>query len=465
MLHVKSMSGVLGRLVLLVGLIVAGVSTSAAQSGPSQQTREAIDDILAMLKSGGDSALQEFAQRRLTDSYRASFSDQSLLPHLRAVRASAKDALGRITVEATPEGLLLVLSAEREVGIHVKIESDGRIGRLECAAAEELPGGASAGDTLDWSALAARMQQEEAEGFSGVVLAVRDGREVVRESYGVADREAKRATGLDTVYGIGSTPIDFTKTGILLLAQRGKLRLDDTIDKYYRDAPADKRAITLRQLMSGTSGLHDFHHVPGVDWDPDLAWVDRDTAVRRMLAKPLLFEPGKGDAHSHSAFGLLAAVIEIVSGESYVQFIRDEILTPAGMKRTGFYGETLGLRREDFAVGYGASSVGLPNIPPNWGPTSWLVMGSGGMYSTLDDMRRYHEFVESGRVLKGEWQQWQIGLAVTDTGGSDRGFFTIYTTEGDGSYILMLMNGEGRAPRIRALCRTFERLVAQRSGS
>jgi CubicO group peptidase (beta-lactamase class C family) len=218
--------------------------------------------------------------------------------------------------------------------------------------------------------------------------------------------------------------------------------------------------MTIGHILAGKSGLPDFHHTDK-DWNADLGWIDRDTAVRRILAQKLRFPPGAEEAHSHSAYGLLAAVIEIVSGRSYPEFVRTEILKPLGMTRTGFYGETLGLTAADFAIGYGVSSVGLPNIPPNWGPTSWLVMGSGGMFSTLRDMERYYAALEGGRLLTGTWAARQQGESV-GVGGSERGYYIFHATNGRGNDILFLMNGEGLSAPTRAMSRAAERLVMGR---
>lgn len=310
---------------------------------------------------------------------------------------------------------------------------------------------------LEWDGLAERLRAAEAAGFSGVVLARRAGEVVLREAYGLADRERRRATTLETVYGIGSTPIDFTVVAAYLLADRGALSLDDPIGRFFADVPADKAGMTLRMIMEGRSGLQDFHGTPE-DWDQDLGWIDRPTAVRRILAQPLLFPPGSDEAHSHSAYGLLAAAVEVASGRAYRDFVRTEILEPAGMGRTGFYGETLGLTVEDFAVGYGPSAVGLPNIPPNWGPTSWLVMGSGGMFSTLDDMDRFYAAAVAGAF--GQAAARRFGGQVVDVGGSDRGYHIFRASDGaTGNDLLLIMNGEGRAPDTRALTRALAALV------
>src|SRR5262245_38914716 len=134
---------------------------------------------------------------------------------------------------------------------------------------------------VTWDALDARMKWEADHGFAGVVLVARDGKVAFHKAYGTANREKKIAMRPDTIFGIGSTPIDFTKAGILLLAERGKLSLNDPITKHLAGVPDDKKAITLAHLMTGRSGLQDFHDVK-TDRDPDHGWIDRGEAVRRI---------------------------------------------------------------------------------------------------------------------------------------------------------------------------------------
>jgi CubicO group peptidase (beta-lactamase class C family) len=435
---------------------------SFAQSGPPPHVRAAIQSVERMIDGSSDDTLETFAAERLAPAYRSSFTPEALLAHLRKMREAVGGSIGAVSVERDPDGLRLQISGRKEAAFRVVIDPTGLITKLELMETPAEPPSPEAaiwaGTT--WESLASDFKRAEDAGFSGVALVKHDGKEVLRATYGLADKAGSRKTAADTIYCIGSTPIDFTVTGIMLLGQRGKVALDDPITKFFPDAPADKRAITVRQLLTGKSGLPNFHHVP-TDWDADLAWVDRDTAVKRILAQPLLFAPGQGEAHSHSAFGLLAAVIEVSSGETYPRFIKKEILKPLGMTRTGFYGESLGLPASEFAVGYGDSAVGVPNIPPNWGPTSWLVMGSGGMSSTLADMDRYYGAIGSGKLLTGAWAKWQQGEEV-GVGGSDRGYFIFHATNGKGDEALFLMNGEGRAPATRAMTRALQRLVMGR---
>ena len=444
-------------------LALASLTTAALAQGPPPHVRATIQSIERMLESTDDASLRTFAAERFTPAYRNSFAGDAVLAHLKRLREAPGGPIGSVSVERDEEGLRMVVQGEREAVFRLVLDDKGLIMKLDL-----IPSGAPSEAPVDspwsgvtWETLSDALRRAGSGGFSGTMLARRDGREILRAAVGLADRESKRGTSLSTAYCIGSMPIDFTITGIMLLGQRGKVALDDPIGRHFTGVPADKRAMTIRHLLTGRSGLPDFFHVDSVDWDADLAWIDRRTAVRRILSQRQLFAPGTGRAHSHAAFVLLAALIEQLSGRSYQEFVRQEILTPLGMPRTGFYGERLGLTQEDFAVGYGASAVGIPNIPPNWGPTSWLIMGSGGMCSTLEDMERYYTAIDEGRLLAGEWAKWQQGPNA-GAGGSDRGFFIYRVSNGAGTSVLFLMNGEGRARGNRAMTRAMDRLVEGR---
>ena len=203
--------------------------------------------------------------------------------------------------------------------------------------------------------------------FSGVLYLYRNREVILRKAYGEADPATGRPNNVGTIFGIGSRPIDFTIASVFLLAQRGKLSLDDTLGQYYPDAPADRASMTIRHMLNGQSGLPDFPAKAESDWDADLAWIDRTEFERRTMETELLFAPGEGEAHSHWAFGVLAAIVERVDGRTYEQFLQSEFFDPAGMKQTGSYGQRGNHPLDAFAVG-GGKQVGLPNIPPNWGP-------------------------------------------------------------------------------------------------
>ncbi len=292
------------------------------------------------------------------------------------------------------------------------------------------------------------MAAEVTAGFSGAVLIVRGGKVVVDQGYGLANREERIPVRPDTIFAIGSTPIDFTRAGILLLVQQEFVGLEDELGAFFPEAPEDKRAITLGQLMRGRSGLVDFVDMPS-DRDPDHAWIDRAEFLRRVFATKLLFAPGKGDEHSHAAFGVLAAVIEEVSGQSFPTFCREKLFQPAGMVDTGFNGEEVPLER--LAIGYGMRSDGTTNAPPYWGQTSWLVMGSGGQTSTLRDLRRWHEALYGGKILDAERLRHYFPMPGAFLNGGDMYGFEIYYTVGDKEQMLVISNSAENRERRGAI--------------
>jgi CubicO group peptidase (beta-lactamase class C family) len=269
-------------------------------------------------------------------------------------------------------------------------------------------------------------------GFAGVLYIYKDGEVLLAKAYGYADPEAGRENTIETIFGIGSRPIDFTVASIYLLAQRDQLSLDDTLGKFYPEAPEDRANITIRHMMNGQSGFPDFPADASDDWDADLAWISREEFEQRSMKIDLLFEPGEGEAHSHWAFGILAAIVERVSGVTYEAFLKREFFDPAGMIQTGNYGERGNHALADFAVG-GGQQIGLPNIPPNWGPTSWLVKGSGGMYSSLGDLLKFYKLVSGNDVLEEPYAAHFRQLAA-NVDGSERGFelFSFTTQDRDG---------------------------------
>jgi uncharacterized protein (TIGR03067 family) len=327
--------------------------------------------------------------------------------------------------------------------------------------AKDRPGTTGQPPEVTWESLDARMKWEADQGFSGVVLVARDGKTVFHKAYGMANREKKIAMRPDTILAIGSTPIDFTKAAILLLAEAGKLSLEDPITKHFDKVPKDMKSVTIAHLMTGRSGLPDFHHLP-TDRNRDHSWIDRAEAVRRIFDQKLLFEPGKERKHSHSAFGLLAAIVEIVSGQTYQEFTREHLFKPAWMTDTGFHGDKYA--EERMAVGYGPFTDGMVNAPPYWGKTSWLVMGSGGQVSTAQDMWRWTKAVKGGKILSKESLKLYSGPGEGMlVGGDEHGFYIMYA--GNPRSFMVVMSNElspRRTPQLDRLGQELTALVSER---
>jgi len=208
--------------------------------------------------------------------------------------------------------------------------------------------------------------------------------------------------------------------------------------------------MTIGHLMTGQSGLPDFHELPS-DRNPDHSWIDRDEAIRRIMNQRLLFKPGERRRPSHSAWGLLAAIIEIVSGESYPEFTKKRLFEPAGMKDTGFFGEAIPEQR--VAVGYGRVSS-TPNSPPHWGKTSWMVMGSGGQVSTLRDIYRWEIAMRNESILSAEsTATYLLNRTGVCQDGDSFGFEFIHSTDPEQLFMII-----SNAINTREDRRAFDRL-------
>ena len=442
----------LPKLILLLALLLGNSADAAGSRQDAMEAHIAAIEASAALPADH---LETHFSARMSPAFLQRHEPSQRTELYRRIQQAVADA-GAIMLSERAAGTLMELHGQQrwELLIALQPQPPYAIEDLKLRAGESLPK-----VSLQPDPDASLNKLSADSGFAGVVGIYNDGKPMLERGYGAAHPALGTRNRVDTIFGIGSTPIDFTTASILILAQEGGLSLDDRIDRHLPSVPADKSSITVAQLLNGQSGLPDFFHNEG-DWDADLAWVNREEALRRMLHTPLRFAPGTDEAHSHAAFGLLAVLIEEVSGMSYCQFLRERILGPAGMGRTGFYGEHGTFTLEDFAVGAGPSEVGLPNIPPNWGPTSWLVMGSGGMYSTLADMRAFYRYMRSG-VLEQPWathyRQPAIGI-----GGSDRGYYYFHVFDGKGREAIMLSNGNGHGALLQSLSEALRQLVEQR---
>lgn len=224
-------------------------------------------------------------------------------------------------------------------------------------------------------------------GFAGSCLVGRGEEVELAEGYGHAVRATGAANTADTVHALGSLTKQFTAAAILKLEEQGRLATSDPVTRFV-DVPEDKTGISLHHLLTHTSGL-----LP--DTGPDFEPCTRDEALERMLAAPLLFPPGEGQSYSNAGFSLLAAVVELVSGRDYEDYLRGELLEPAGLASTGF-------RLPD----WGAATVAhWYTDSAEWGTPlekpypCWNILGNGDVLSTAPDMWRWLVALRTGSIL------------------------------------------------------------------
>lgn len=253
------------------------------------------------------------------------------------------------------------------------------------------------------------MMRLENLGYTGGVLVIRGGRPVLKRSYGLANRAAGIVADTATVYNLGSITKQFTAAAILRLEEQGKLRTTDSIARFFPDAPADKRGITLHQLLTHTAGFDS-------DYSPtDYEATTRDEYVRRMFAAPLRSAPGTAHFYSNAGYSLLAAIVELATGAGYERALHDLVLQPAGMNESGYKGP--GWPPNRIAHGYQNGrdwGTIVDRIAPADAPY-WALRGNGGLHTTLGDMARWDASLNDARVLSDS---------------SRRKFMTGYVNEG-----------------------------------
>jgi len=244
------------------------------------------------------------------------------------------------------------------------------------------------------------MEAAASFGFSGAVLIAKKDSILLRQGYGWSDEERSIAITPETFFDIGSYVKAFTATAIMQLVERGKLLLTDTITKFFKDVQADKKNITIRQLLTHSSGLIYDDFYDQISQPARDSIKKRDLYLHRILRFPLGYEPGKGRAYSNTGFALLAAVIEIVSGLPYEKYIEENLFNPAGMHETGYY---IPLNYETrVAHGYndGPTDYGFPWSTQWEGQIPlWDLMGNGGMLSTVDDMYKWAQAIETNKII------------------------------------------------------------------
>jgi CubicO group peptidase (beta-lactamase class C family) len=246
------------------------------------------------------------------------------------------------------------------------------------------------------------LRRAEGFGYSGAYLIVRDGKILLREGYGFADRKRNRRNTPSTVFDIGSLAKQFTATAILQLEAAGKLRMEDRISSLLPDVPEDKRNITVHQLLTHTSGLRADLPLGPLAKFGYYENVPRDEALKRIFSTRLRTSPGESFAYSNIGYALLAAIIEKVSGEEYREYLRTHLFAPAGMKHTGFWGADL---PHGVLIARGYDDQGETTDLSQWDGSSWADRGAGGITSTIDDLYKWHLAFEGDRILTSTSKQ------------------------------------------------------------
>jgi CubicO group peptidase (beta-lactamase class C family) len=238
-------------------------------------------------------------------------------------------------------------------------------------------------------ALSDRLQQVvqpyvDAQMFMGNVLVARGGKVLFSKSYGMADLEWNVPNSPDARFNIASMTKQFTAASILLLEDRGKLKTGDLVKKYLTDAPASWDKITIYHLLTHTSGIAD----DAVKFEPG----SPDKLVFRDV--PLNFQSGKRWAYSNLGYIVLGYLLEKISGQTYEEFVQQNIFKPLGMNDSGLLSFVTLIPHR--ASGYWPGANGIENAE-RWDPR--IGFSAGSLYSTTEDLLRWEEGLFGGKLL------------------------------------------------------------------
>jgi D-alanyl-D-alanine carboxypeptidase len=228
------------------------------------------------------------------------------------------------------------------------------------------------------------------------LLVVQTNTTVKRASYGLANLELKVPVTADTLFEIGSLTKQFTAACILLLAQDGKLSVDDKIEQHLPQVPRSWHDITIRQLLTHTSGIKSYTGLDGFELRRHLT---QQQFIAALAVYPLEFEPGHSFKYCNSGYSLLGYIVENVSGKTYWDFLADRILHPLDMVSTR--------NRSPAQI--------LPNRASGYEQTNhvWInrdydltdVFSAGAIASTTGDLAKWNASLDASTLLTRETQR------------------------------------------------------------
>jgi len=241
------------------------------------------------------------------------------------------------------------------------------------------------------SLVRAYLAESHAPGAS--VAVIRGNDTLMYDGYGLANVEAARPATATTVYEIGSNTKQFTSAAIMKLVEQGRVKLDDDLSKFVPQFPLHGKRVSIYQLLSHTSGIHDYTSSP--DWSK--TWnevLSPDAIIKFVAADTFDFAPGSAYRYDNTGYVLLGMVIEKVTGQKYADYVDAQFLEPLGLKQTSYCPS----RTSDpaFALGYtkGANGTERAEFMDLSHP-----FAAGALCSTVGDFAKWQRALASGRVV------------------------------------------------------------------
>jgi len=330
-----------------------------------------------------------------------------------------------------------------------------------------------AADAID-DFVAAQLAAKQIPGIA--LLVMRDGAIVREQGYGRANLEHGVPVTPDTIFQSGSTGKQFTAAGILLLVEDGRLKLDDSLAKHLPGSPADWQRITVRQLLTHTSGIKD--NTDEFDYRKDYTDAELLAVMQRL---PLEFEPGTQWSYSNSGYLILGLLTTKLAGEHWSDFQAERLFAPLGMQTTRVISESDLVPHR--AAGYELDKNGKV-VNQAWVAPTFNRCADGALYYSIRDLAAWEKALEARAFLKPQgFAAWwapvrlangtnypygfgwflseQRGDAVIEHGGSWQGFRAAITRYPEQRLAVMVLANSAIAP-VEAMSHEIAGLVEPR---
>lgn len=245
-------------------------------------------------------------------------------------------------------------------------------------------------------AVTAQMREQKIPGVSLGVM--RDGKIIKATGYGFANVELNVPVTPQSIFQTGSVGKQFTATAVMMLVEEGKVGVDDKITKYFPEAPADWKDVTVRHLLTHTSGIPDY------GGDADLQYKDllnlrqdytEEELVRKFAALPLSFKPGEKWSYSNTGYVLLGVLIRRGTGKFWGDFVQERIFRPLGMTSTRVISEQDIIPNR--SSGYLLVQEHLKN--QEWVAPLLNTTADGALYTNVPDMAKWDAALYAEKLL------------------------------------------------------------------
>lgn len=263
-------------------------------------------------------------------------------------------------------------------------------------------------------------QLEKEKNFSGGLLIVKDGVKIFSSGYGWADKEKKISFTPSTLASMGSITKAFTATAIMNLVEQNKIALNDSLKKFFPEVPADKATITIQQLLTHSSGFHEFLNNDGGDY----AKISKEEFLKKAFNEPLVFKSGEKAIYTNVGFSILGIIIEQVSGLDYEQYLKQYLFEKVGIKNIGYHYPVNS--NDTITIGYQNGKIWGTHqshfVEAGGGPY-WNLKANGGLEASLDDMFLWINSFTNSTILSDTSIEKMFNPYIKEEGNGGESFF------------------------------------------